>query len=278
MTQPPSADFIAAIMSAAAAEPVNNTASEAVAQADNLEQLQQDNVKLKAEIEAATQRSFTRHGDVLHAHRRAERAEAALHNVTREKMGVEKRAYIRSESYKTTISELKETLAQLQSAGSTQQAQALQDNEEGTYDAQEHAQKIVNDLEAKFELQKAQLNEEAKQLCDKRVAETEAKLSKQFESKTEMAVSQLQQTQRILENENKELKARLLSSEVLVAQLKETQQQAPRRNSATSPHIAQGPRIAAGIHAGFPIQREQDSAQVNEAFSKRRRLNSLRYV
>lgn len=266
MPQSPSPDYVAGILSAATAGPVKIAAADAVSQTDDVTELQRDNKRLQTDIHAAEKRAAKRYKDMMHANRRAERAEAALKNQVTEREGDKMEAYKLFSHYKTTIKSLEETVAQTaQAALETASAQ----QKEATSQVQAHAQKMIQDLQAKAEGQRAQDQNEARQLCDKKIAEMKEQMSKQFQSKVEAIVSQLQVAQKSLENENKDLKDRLNKSEKLVEWHKaQAQQQAAQRGGT------QNVPVMAGIHAGFPLPPQQSAKQASEAPNKRRRLDS----
>lgn len=279
MPQQPTASYIDQILSAAISAPASNVTSEA----DEDTELRHHDERLRVEIDSAKRRAAARYKDKIHANRRAERAEMALKREVRERRGDAAKAYGLFCGYKAALKNLEDTVAQLQRNGSSERCEALEaaatrleaasaQQEKDAIEAKAEAQKTIDYLNTKLECQKDQIKSNIKQ-HDENLAEVKRQMDKQCQLRVHVAISQLQATSQSRENENKELKRQLQQSQRLLDQYKVQAQQQGFERGRT-----QGVPIAAGIHAGFPLQPSQSPVHAKESSRKRRKLNSVGYV
>ena len=281
MSGPHTPHCITHILSAAIAAPADPSPPAAMSQAEEIAELIRLNEELRAEKESAVKRAAKRYKDMMHANRRAERAEQALKNEVLERQDDRMKASALFCSYKRTIKNLEVAITQAQrTVPRDEQIQALQaanagleaafaQQKEATSQMQTALQGSVHEFEAKIEIQKAQTKKEAEHLCEKRLAVTKKQMSDHFSRKAEVAVSRIQKAHQCIKIENEGLKNKLHQTQQMVEWHKtQAQQQAAQRGSA------QGSQMAAGIHASFPLLPQHSFAQVKETANKRRRLNS----
>ena len=157
------------ILNSAASFDVPAPAVTTVSEADFISQLQRENKRLQAEADGAKGRAAHRYQEMMHANRRAERAENAL-----ERHDVEQKA--------------EEAKVNRLWLGYTQ---------------------TIEILEAKIESQKTQSHKEAKEDHVKIVAETEERLRKQFQDEIGAIKLQFQAALKALHNQVQELKKQL---------------------------------------------------------------------
>ncbi|KAG9201062.1 hypothetical protein G6514_006442 [Epicoccum nigrum] len=132
-------------------------------------ELQRENARLQAEADGAKDRAAHRHREMMHANRRAEKAENALGRHTEERKAQEAKDYMLYCGYTQTI--------------------------EG--------------LEAQIKSQKTDSQKEAMDAQVKIIAETEDRLRKQFEGEIGVMRSQFKQAMQVLHNQVQELKKQL---------------------------------------------------------------------
>ncbi|KAF2628582.1 hypothetical protein BU25DRAFT_467310 [Macroventuria anomochaeta] len=281
MSTPNTPPCISQILSAVILNPVNTLQTAAMSQIEEIAELKRLNQELRAEKEAAVKRAARRHKDMMHANRRAERAEQALRNEALERQDDKTKASTLFCSYKETIKYLELGVAQAQCSGlyderfqAMQTANAgleaaLAQQKEATAHLQTSAEETVQKLQVKFEADKTQTRKQADQDCEKRLAEMKKQMSEVFSRKSQAAMEKIQTAQQSSQAENESLKQQLQQALQMVEWHKtQAQQQTAQRGGL------QGSQMAAGIHAGFPLPR-QSPVQVKEAPNKRRRLDSM---
>jgi rubrerythrin len=144
-------------------------ASTTIPEADMIAELQRENARLQAEADGAKDRAAHRHREMMHANRRAEKAENTLGRHTEERKAQEAKYYMLYCGYTQTI--------------------------EG--------------LEAQIKSQKTDSQKEAMDAQVKIITETEDRLRKQFEGEIGAMRSQFKQAMQVLNNQVQELKKQL---------------------------------------------------------------------
>ena len=157
------------ILNSAASFGVPAPAATAVSEADMISQLQRENERLQAEADGAKGRAAHRHQEMMHANRRAGRAENAL-----------KRHDVEQKAEEAKVNRLWVAYTQ-----------------------------TIENLEARIESQETQSQKEAKEDHVKIVAETEERLRKQFQDEIGAMRSQFQAALKALHNQVQELKKQL---------------------------------------------------------------------
>jgi phage host-nuclease inhibitor protein Gam len=157
------------LLSSAASVGMPAPAATTVSEANMIAQLQRENARLQTEIDGAKGRAAQRHKEMLHANRRAERAQDTLDRNVEEWKATEAKNYRLYCGYTQTI----------------------------------------EDLEAQVENQKIQAQKEAREYHVKIAAETEERLRKQFKDEIGAARLQFQAALQATKNEVKDLKKQL---------------------------------------------------------------------
>lgn len=247
-----------------------------MSQTEDIAELKRCNEELRGEKEAAVKRAAVRYRDMMHANRRAERAEQAFNIEASERQDDQMRAASLFYSYKETINALEMGIAQAQRSGPhDEQIQALQTANAGleatlvqfkTTMAQLQAdtQQTVRELHVRFAAEKVEIKMEADRRYEKRLAEAKKQLGEHFSYQAQASVTQIQKAHQSSQKENQSLKLQLHEALNTVEWHKrQTQQLAGQR---------------ASNHAGFPLPPPRHPAQVTEPSNKRRRLDSIGYV
>lgn len=252
-----------------------------MSQTEEISELKRQNEALKIKNEAATERAACRYKDMVHANRRAERAEQTLRNEAWERQDDQLKAFRLYSSYKEEIKNLKLELAQAQQSGySHAQLQELQtaitrleaelaQQKEAAARVQTSQSKAFKHMQAQYEADKQRSKEQSEREYQKRLTEQAKQVRDEFTRKSTVAIEKL----------TKQHESTLQENERLKQQLKQTQQMLEWHKGQTQQHLAQragsqGARIPAGIHAGFPPPTQQSPAQIKDKARKRRRLNS----
>lgn len=260
-------------MSESIAQPNNGAPLAATSQAEEITKLKRDIEVLKEEKESALQRACSRHTEMMHAYRRAERSERALERESAEREGERMRASTLVISYKTTI-EILQSMVQSQTVHSDAATQASEaasaQQKESTAQAELSAQMTIqNDVNAHI----AQAKYEVEQVYKQRLANITEQITKNLEDKTEKQLSRLQELLQSANKENDSLRKQLQQAKKTAERHKSqaTQLSAQREGIQSSP-------VAAGIHAGFSLPSLRSEAQMKETPRKRTKRDSSGYV
>lgn len=237
------------------------------------------NAELRAEKEGALKRAAKRHKDMMHANRRAERAEQLLEKESLERRDDKVKATNLFCMYKQTIQALEIGLAQAQQAGPSderfQAAQAANNNLQAALVAQKNkadqqqatAEGIIGGLRAEIEGFRERFKKEAAQHYEALFAEKEKRLRDELSDK---AQADKASSQGAYTTEIEGLKLQLQQAQQTVEwQKKQTQIQTAQRTDLQKQHMV------AGVHAGFPLSTQQSPNQLKEGPNKRRRLDSM---
>ncbi|KAJ4987671.1 hypothetical protein SVAN01_06838 [Stagonosporopsis vannaccii] len=279
MTRPEKKSIVSQLLSETTATPDNAASCTATSQDEEVTNLKRNMELLKAEKKSALQRAGNRYREMMHANRRAERAEQALKHEKAEREGERMRATTLVISYKSTIENLKQSMLQRHEGPNDAVVQSLQitvaaleaafaQQKEATVQAEMSAQKTIRDS---FEAHKAQANKEAEQLCEQRLANVTKQMTGHFEHKMEVKLSRMQEKLQSVNQENDNLRKQLQQAHKTAEWHKTQAQQLYVQRGGM-----QSSRMAAGIHAGFSLQSERSPSQVKTTPGKRKRRESNR--
>ncbi|KAF9692707.1 hypothetical protein EKO04_009061 [Ascochyta lentis] len=253
-----------------------------MSQFETIENLKHLNKKLETEKEAALQRAARRYKDMMHANRRAERAERALEKEAWERRDDQIKATTLFRIYKETITALELAATQAQRSGpSEEQFQAMRatnarleaaivEQREDSVRLQTSAEETVRGLHVQFDAYKSQIKNEAAQHYEGRLAETKQQLSEEFSRKAQAGIMQIHKVHQACKAENESLKQKLKQA----TQMLEWQRKHTNQHTA-EPVALQGQPRGAGIYAGFPLPPQQSPISVKETANKRRKLDSM---
>lgn len=246
---------------------------------EDIAELTRVNKSLRAERDAALKRAEERYKDMMHANRRAERADQALKKEIWERHDDQIKATNLFCTYKETIHALQSAITHMHQAGSSaEHVQTLQtdnarlqatlaEQKEQAARQQTKAEETIRGLHAKIESDQTKIRKEAAQHWEVRVEEMKKQLGDEFLRKAQAGVTRMQEA---CKAENEGLKQKLLqATQMLEWQKKQMQQQTAQRTGL------QSQQVNAGIHAGFPMPFQQSPGWPKEAPNKRRRLDSM---
>ncbi|KAJ8108853.1 hypothetical protein OPT61_g7885 [Boeremia exigua] len=271
---------ISEILSTAIAEPDNASSSTEMSQVEEIAELRFVITGLKAEKIAAVERAARRHMEMMHANRRAERAEQALKHESKERLDDQMKAFSLFCSYKATIKDLEayksqalqdiarhENLQRLHAADAASQA-AFTQQKESMVQAQSDAQKTIQGLEEKIKSERMQARREAEQLFKQQAAAMSKRVN-EYSSKAEEKLRQLQNALQSANDDNTRLKKELQKALQAVEWHKTQKQQRTAQHGTVANR-----QMPAGIHAGIPLP-PQPSLSQGKVSPKRIRRDSL---
>lgn len=255
----------------------------AMSQNEEILKLKRLTEELRTEKAALVKRAARRYQDLMHANRRAERAEQALKNEMWERLDDQTKATNLFCSYKETIKTLERQLEQAQRFGrSDEQFRAMQATNAGLEAAlEEQKGNIINsqtsasektkELHSIIEANKIQIRKEAEQRCEQRLAEMKMQLTEELSRKAQASLTQMQKVFQACKAENDGLKQKLSQAlQAMDRQRKHAQEQTPERsNQQVQPHNTV-------IQSSFTLPTQLSPSQSKEVSNKRRRLESIR--
>ena len=285
MSNPDTTLYISQIMSVANPTATADDVVTTMSQDEEIAELRHLNEALKFEKEAAVKRAARRFKDMMHANRRAERAEQAYKKEALERQDDQAKASTLFVDYKQTIKVLETNLMQAQRAGpDVEQFQAMQatnaeleaalaQQKESATQLQARANQTIQELHGRIETDNAQIRNNVEQCFERRLVAAKKQIQDDALRKAREMTSQFQEAHQMCETENETLKQQLREiSEMMKWYGNQMQQQIAQRLGF------QGLHTSAGVHAGFPSRPQNSSVQPQGTANKRRKLNSEGYV
>ncbi|KAF1927549.1 uncharacterized protein M421DRAFT_170002 [Didymella exigua CBS 183.55] len=280
MSTPPDGSYITQILNAGFFVPATVPAP-TMSQTEEIAELKRLNKALKAEKDATDKRASERYRDFLHADRRAERTEQALKNEKWERTDDQIKAVRLYNCFKDNIARLEADFAQaqqlehshvqlqeLQTANTRLQGELAQ-HREAAARVQTSQSNALKKVQVKYEAEKQQFKEQSEKEFQKRLAEKEKQWKDESTRHSATAIQKWMKQYQSMQQEIERLQQQLKQSQQALDWHKgQLQQQYPQRVGF------QGPQMAAGIHAGFPLTTLQSPQQDKDQARKRRRLNS----
>jgi hypothetical protein len=273
MSNPDIASYVSHIMSAANPPAPAADAVADISQDEEIAELRRLNERLIFEKEAAVKRAARRLKDMMHANRRAERAEQAYKMEALERQDDQAKASILFVDYKQTIRTLEANLMQAQRARpDVEQFQAIQAANAELEAALAQQKESTAQLQARANQTIRELHD-AEQCFERRLMPAKKQIQDDALRKAREVTSQLQEAHQMCEIENESPKQQLRETSDMVKWYgSEMQQQTAQRVGS------QGLHVSAGVHAGFSLRPQQSSVQPQETACKRRKLDSEGYV